>query len=45
MKHSDGRITVVPAHPGEEIGTGLLLKTIKDTGLSRAEFIKMLEEV
>jgi predicted RNA binding protein YcfA (HicA-like mRNA interferase family) len=45
MKHSDGRITVVPVHPGEEIGTGLLLKIIKDTGLSRDEFIKMLEEV
>ena len=44
MKHSDGRITVVPVHSGEEIGTGLLMKIIKDTGLSREEFMKLLKE-
>jgi len=44
MKHSDGRITVIPVHAGEEIGTGLLMKIIKDTGLSRDEFLKLLKE-
>jgi len=29
FKHSDGRMTVVPNHPGENIGRGLLLKTSK----------------
>lgn len=44
MKHSDGRITVIPVHAGEEIGTGLMMKIIKDTGLSREEFLKLLKE-
>ena len=29
LKHVDGRLTVVPVHAGEEIGTGLLYKIIK----------------
>jgi predicted RNA binding protein YcfA (HicA-like mRNA interferase family) len=45
LKHSDGRLTVVPVHAGEKIGAGLLNKIIKDTGLSREEFIKLLETV
>jgi predicted RNA binding protein YcfA (HicA-like mRNA interferase family) len=45
LKHNDGRLTVVPVHAGEEIGTGLLNKIIKDTGLSKEEFIKLLETV
>jgi predicted RNA binding protein YcfA (HicA-like mRNA interferase family) len=44
MKHSDGRITVIPVHAGEEISIGLLMKIIKDTGLSREEFMKLLKE-
>ena len=28
FKHSDGRATVVPNHPGENLGPGLLLKII-----------------
>ena len=42
LKHSDGRLTVVPMHPGEDIGTGLLNKIIKDTGLSKEEFLAVL---
>ncbi len=44
LKHSDGRITVVPIHPEEEIGRGLLAKIIRDTGLSKEEFLRTLEE-
>ncbi len=29
FRHEDGRTTVIPNHPGEEIGTGLLLKIKK----------------
>jgi predicted RNA binding protein YcfA (HicA-like mRNA interferase family) len=43
LKHADGRLTVVPVHSGEEIGRGLLNKIIKDTGLPKEEFIKLLE--
>jgi len=42
LKHPNGRLTVFPVHPGEEIGTGLLNKIIKDTGLSKEEFLTAL---
>jgi predicted RNA binding protein YcfA (HicA-like mRNA interferase family) len=42
LKHPDGRLTVVPVHPGEDIGTGLLNKIIKDTGLSKEGFLAVL---
>jgi predicted RNA binding protein YcfA (HicA-like mRNA interferase family) len=44
LKHPDGRIAVVPVHPAEEIGPGLLFKIIKDAKLTREEFLKLLEE-
>jgi predicted RNA binding protein YcfA (HicA-like mRNA interferase family) len=43
LGHNDGRVTVVPMHKGEDIGRGLLRKIIKDAGLSREEFIKLLK--
>jgi predicted RNA binding protein YcfA (HicA-like mRNA interferase family) len=45
LKHPDGRLTVVPVHPKEEIGTGLLCKIIKDTGLSKEEFVRVLQSI
>jgi predicted RNA binding protein YcfA (HicA-like mRNA interferase family) len=42
IKYPDGRLAVVPVHPGEEIGIGLLNKIIKDTGLSKEEFLAAL---
>ncbi len=42
LKHPDGRLTVVPVHAGEEVGTGLLQKIIKDTGLSKEKFLELL---
>jgi predicted RNA binding protein YcfA (HicA-like mRNA interferase family) len=42
-KHDDGRVIVIPNHPGEKIGTGLLLKIIKkDLNMSKEEFFKLL---
>jgi hypothetical protein len=35
---------VVPIHRGEEIGRGLLSKIIKDAGLTKEEFLKLLQE-
>lgn len=40
--HFDGRATVVPIHAGETIGPGLMSKILRDTELSRDEFIKLL---
>ena len=43
FKHRDGRTTVIPNHPGEDIGKGLLIKIIKkDLLISREEFEKYL---
>jgi len=41
FKHSDGRTTVIPIHPTEEIDRSLLNKIIKhDLKISREEFMK-----
>ena len=43
FEHPDGRTTIVPNHPGEEIDRGLLTKIIKrDLQISREEFMKHL---
>ena len=39
LKHDDGRTTIVPNHPGEELDRGLLNKILKkDIQISREEF-------
>ena len=41
FKHSDGRTTIVPNHPGDEIDRGLLNKIVrKDLQMSREEFMR-----
>lgn len=45
MKHSDGRVTVVPVHPGEDLGRGMLSKIIGDSRMTREQFLKLLEEI
>ena len=42
LRHEDGRATVVPIHAGETVGPGLLLKILRDTDLTRDEFIGFL---
>jgi len=43
FEHPDGRTTVIPNHPGEDIGIGLLNKIIKkDICISREEFERLL---
>lgn len=43
MKHPDGRRTVVPVHPGEELGRGILMEIMNDVGISKKEFLELLE--
>ena len=43
MKHPDGRSTVVPVHPGEELGRGILMEIMNDVGISKKEFLELLE--
>jgi len=41
FEHSNGRTTVIPNHPGEEVDRGLLNKIVKhDLKMSREEFLR-----
>ena len=43
LRHPDGRTTIVPNHPSEDLDRGLLNKIIKkDIKLSKEEFEKLL---
>ena len=42
FRHSDGRTTVVPVHPGKTIGPGLMRSILSDIKLSADEFRKYL---
>ena len=42
LQHPDGRVTTVPVHSNETIGTGLLLKILKDCAIDKKDFMKML---
>ena len=43
LKHSDGRTTVIPNHPGEKLDRGLLNKILrKDIQITREEFDKLM---
>jgi len=44
FQHPDGRTTIIPNHPGEEIDRGLLNKIIKkDLNITRKEFQRYIE--
>jgi predicted RNA binding protein YcfA (HicA-like mRNA interferase family) len=38
MRHPDGRTTVVPVHPGETIGPGLMSKILHDCEIEPEQF-------
>jgi len=40
----DGRATVVPIHPGEDVGRGLLGRILRDADLSREAFLHLLRQ-
>lgn len=42
LRHADGRTTLVPVHPGETIGPGLMSKILRDCDVSREELHKLL---
>jgi len=43
FEHPDGRTTIIPNHPGRDIGRGLLNKIIKhDMKLTREEFEELM---
>ncbi len=42
LRHEDGRVTVVPVHPGEIIGPGLMAKILRDCDMTQEEFTALL---
>jgi predicted RNA binding protein YcfA (HicA-like mRNA interferase family) len=42
LRHSDGRVTVVPVHAKETIGVGLFHKILKDCELSIEELLDQI---
>ena len=44
LRHPDGRATTVPMHPGEEIDRGFLRIILSQAGLTRAEFMALLQQ-
>lgn len=42
LKHTDGRVTVIPVHANEDLGIGILTKILKDANLSNDDFLKLL---
>ena len=42
FRHPDGRTTVVPVHPGRDIGKGLLKRIMNEVQVDREEFFSYL---
>jgi predicted RNA binding protein YcfA (HicA-like mRNA interferase family) len=44
LKNKDGRTTVVPIHPGEEIDRSLIRKIASDVQMNPEEFMFLIDE-
>ena len=45
MRHPDERITLIPIHPGEKIGKGMIRKIINDAELTRDEWFGLIAAI
>ena len=45
MRHPDGRTTLIPMHPGEKIGKGMIRKIINDAELTRDEWFGLIAAI
>jgi predicted RNA binding protein YcfA (HicA-like mRNA interferase family) len=45
LRHPDGRTTIVPVHPTENLGKGMINKIIKDTKFTRDEWIELIKSL
>lgn len=43
LKHGDGRITIVPRHPGKDIPRGTLRGIINDIDVTVEDFVRFLK--
>jgi len=44
MMNDQGARIVIPVHPGKDVKPGLVRAIIKEAGLSREDFFKLLKE-
>ena len=42
MRHSDGRGTTVPVHPGRDVAKGTLRGILADVGMTMGELMRLL---
>jgi predicted RNA binding protein YcfA (HicA-like mRNA interferase family) len=42
FQHADGRGTIVPNHPGEDVGVGFLRRILKDVRVEAEEFLRFV---
>ncbi len=42
IEHADGRKTTIPVHGKESLGSGILLKILRDIDLTRDDLLKLL---
>jgi len=45
MMNEKGTRIVIPIHPGKDVKPGLVRAIIKEAGLKRKEFLKLLKEI
>ncbi|MEA1907907.1 MAG: type II toxin-antitoxin system HicA family toxin [Euryarchaeota archaeon] len=45
MRHPDGRTTLIPIHPGEKIGKGMIRKIINDAELTRDKWFDLITDI
>lgn len=45
MMNEKGTRIVIPIHPGRDVKPGLVRAIIKEAGLKRKEFLKLLKEI
>ncbi len=41
LAHEDGRTTVVPVHPGEDLGRGLIRRILSEVGLTVEDYLRL----
>lgn len=44
-RHSDGSTTIVPFHPGEDLGRGLLRKILRDIRVEPSEYLRLRQQI
>lgn len=45
LRHPDGRTTIIPVHPADKIGKGMINKIIKDVKITRDEWIELIKSL